>query len=135
VNLWMSWMSILAKKTKTPWKTQKKLKILNIKMSTGGGPAFTFSLPGGAARPFAPMSVTPLPNAVLVVRYVPDPFYSCFYTFHKRKCTEHPGRQNDMQRCFRNFFMLPRPQCPNVLKFSNNLRRKTYETSENISNI
>jgi len=30
-------------------------------MSTKGGPGFTFSLPGGgAARPLAPLSVTPL---------------------------------------------------------------------------
>jgi len=29
-------------------------------MSTKGVPVFTFSLPGGAARPLAPLSVTPL---------------------------------------------------------------------------
>jgi len=29
-------------------------------MSTKGGPLFAFSLPGGAARPLAPLSVTPL---------------------------------------------------------------------------
>jgi len=29
-------------------------------MLTEGGPFFTFSLPGGAARPLAPTSVTPL---------------------------------------------------------------------------
>jgi len=47
----MSWMSTLAKKTKTVRKTQKnnpvKTKILlNIVMSAKGGPVFTFSLPG-----------------------------------------------------------------------------------------
>jgi len=44
----MSWMSVLDKKTKTPRKLQKTTteKILNIKMSTGGGPVFTFSLSG-----------------------------------------------------------------------------------------
>ena len=54
VNLLMSWMSILAKKTKTPRKMQKKTttqRILNIKMSTGGGPVFTFSFPGGGSPP------------------------------------------------------------------------------------
>jgi len=29
-------------------------------MSTKGGPVFTFTLPGRAARPLAPLSVTPL---------------------------------------------------------------------------
>jgi len=29
-------------------------------MSTNGGPVFTFSLPEGASRPLAPLSVTPL---------------------------------------------------------------------------
>jgi len=33
--------------------------MLNIKMSTKGGPVFTFSFPGGVARPFTPL-VTPL---------------------------------------------------------------------------
>jgi len=49
VNLWVSWMSILDKKTKTPRKTQKnnKLKMLNIKMSIKGGAVFIFILPGG----------------------------------------------------------------------------------------
>jgi len=48
VNLWMSWMSILVKKTNTLRKTQKKQqpnKYLNIKMLTKGGPVFPFSLP------------------------------------------------------------------------------------------
>jgi len=50
-------MFILAKKTKTPRKTQKGnnlLKtqiILNIKISDKGGPVFTFSLPGGRLAP------------------------------------------------------------------------------------
>ena len=41
-------MSVLDKK-KTPRKTQKtnNQRMLNIKMSTKGGPVFTFSLPGG----------------------------------------------------------------------------------------
>jgi len=53
-------MSKLVKKTKTPRKTQKnsnQLKtkiIINMKISDEGGPVFTFSLPGGAARPLAP---------------------------------------------------------------------------------
>jgi len=36
---------------KTPRKTHK--------ISTRGGPVFTFGLPGGADRPLAPLSVTP----------------------------------------------------------------------------
>jgi len=48
----MSWMSTLAKKTKTPRKTKnnnllKTKRMLNIKMSAKGGAVFTFSLPGG----------------------------------------------------------------------------------------
>jgi len=51
-------MSKLAKKTKTPRKTQKKQSTenqknnsLNIKISPKRGPVFTFSFPGVAARP------------------------------------------------------------------------------------
>ena len=49
----MSWMSKLAKKTKTPRKTQKNSnqlkakRIINIKTSAEGGPVFTVSLTGG----------------------------------------------------------------------------------------
>jgi len=35
-------------------------------MSTKGGPVFTFSLPGGAARLLAPPSVTPLISGPLL---------------------------------------------------------------------
>jgi len=42
-----------AKKTTTE-------RILDMKMPTKGGPIFTFRLTGGAARPFTPLSVTPL---------------------------------------------------------------------------
>jgi len=52
-------MSILAKKAKTPKKRRKQQRTENQKntkyqMSAEGGPVFTFSLPGGAARPLAP---------------------------------------------------------------------------------
>jgi len=48
----MPWMSILAKKSKTPRKTQKKqTKKLNTKMSDKEGADFTLSLPREAARP------------------------------------------------------------------------------------
>jgi len=52
-------MSKLAKKTKTSRKMQKNSnqlkakRIINIKISARGDPVFTFSLPGGADRPFA----------------------------------------------------------------------------------
>jgi len=58
---------MLAKKTKTPRKTQKHNNLLktkrilnNIKMPAKGGPVFRFSLPGGAACPLVPPLVTPL---------------------------------------------------------------------------
>ena len=60
----MSWMAVLVKKnenTLTSTKNTNLLKtkgILNIKMSAKGGPVFTFSLPGKAARSFAPVSYT-----------------------------------------------------------------------------
>jgi len=45
---------------KTPRKTQKTTeRILNIKTSTGGGPAFTLCLPGGKVA-LCPLSAKPL---------------------------------------------------------------------------
>jgi len=69
----LNWMSKLA--TKTPRKTQKNSnqlknkRIINIKISAKGGPVFTFSVPGGEARPLAP-SVTPLPTCQTLCHYL-----------------------------------------------------------------
>jgi len=63
VNLWMPSMSIPAEKTKTPRKNQKNNNLKNAKyqnVNYRGRPASTFSLPVRAARPLAPLSVTPL---------------------------------------------------------------------------
>jgi len=51
-------MSILAKKTNTPRKTQKNNNLKNTKYHhvNQRGPSFYISLPGGAAQP----SITPL---------------------------------------------------------------------------
>jgi len=57
VNLWMSWMSILAKNENIP-KTQKNnLKNFKYQNFNYRGPVSTFSLPGGR---LVPMSVAPL---------------------------------------------------------------------------
>ena len=80
VNLWMSWMSVLSKKTKTLRKTQKTITsgILNSKMSIRGGPVVTFSLPVGTDRPFAPLSVTPLATTNFgIILYCSRDFLSC----------------------------------------------------------
>ena len=57
----------VARKTKTPRKSQKSNNLLknkrwlNVKMSSKGGPVFTYSLSGGGSPPpFPPPSVTPL---------------------------------------------------------------------------
>jgi len=66
----MSWMSILAEKTKTPRKRQKKhnlrktKRILNIKMTGKGGPVFTFSLAGGWLAPCPCVSYAIDPSSV-----------------------------------------------------------------------
>jgi len=61
VNLWMSWMSILAKKTKTPRKAKnnnlRNTKYQNVNQR---GSSFTFNLKGGGGLPLSRMSVTPL---------------------------------------------------------------------------
>ena len=71
----MPWMSILDTKENTPKNAKKTANsiILNIKMSTKGGPVFTFSLPGGRLAPsFPPPSVTPLAAALPEKRKAKD---------------------------------------------------------------
>jgi len=80
VNLWISWMSILAKKTKTPLKTQKTTwRILNIKMSIRVGPVFTFSLPEGRIAPLAPVSYATCNNTTMLPCYARDNCYLFIY--------------------------------------------------------
>jgi len=55
VNLWTPWLSVLDKKNENTLKNNK-LKNTNIKMSSKGGPVFTFGFPGGAPRPLSPVS-------------------------------------------------------------------------------
>jgi len=65
-------MSILAKQTKTPRKTQidnnlpKTKRILNIKMSAKGSPVSTFSLPGGRFTPLPHVSYATAYNSHII---------------------------------------------------------------------
>jgi len=59
----MLWIYVLAKKTKTPWNTQKQQptenqRIINIKMWAKEVPVFTFSFPGRAACRSAPRQLS-----------------------------------------------------------------------------
>jgi len=49
-------------------ETKPSQRILNVKMSTGGGPTFTLSLPGGKS-PFAPCQLSHWPKCVFGYRF------------------------------------------------------------------